>query len=235
MRVRNGFTLIELMISMAVATLLLAAVYLAVNSTQLHTSAIERKVTAQQDIKSAMELMAIEISMASYNPMFASSMWEDTNCGASPNPEYKGIQEATNTSLTIEMDLNSNGTVNDPNEVIRYNYVTTGADRYITRTTRCGTVQYFLGDTIAGGRPRTVRVINNELGLLVFRYFDGTGAEIPVAANGLPLRIPEIRRIVITLAVETENPDPNTGQRKRLIYSTSVIPRNHVSSGQNVY
>ena len=34
-------------------------------------------------------------------------------------------------------------------------------------------------------------------------------------------------RIDITLAVETENVDSDTNQRRRLIYSTSVIPRNH--------
>ncbi len=113
----------------------------------------------------------------------------------------------------------------NPNEVIRYNYDT--ANQYITRTVNCeGGAQPFLGDTVAGGRPRTVRVINDTLGIPVFRYFDGTGTEIfPTAADQTP--VPNIRRIEIVLAVETEHADPDTGQRRRLIYSTSVIPRNH--------
>jgi hypothetical protein len=80
------------------------------------------------------------------------------------------------------------------------------------------------------GNPRAVRVINNTAGtgntaIPVFRYYDGTGTEI--AATALPAGIPDIRRIDITLAVETEGVDPNTNLRRRLIYSTSVIPRNH--------
>jgi hypothetical protein len=32
--------------------------------------------------------------------------------------------------------------------------------------------------------------------------------------------------------VETENVDPNTNLRRKLIYSTSVIPRNHAIQTQ---
>jgi hypothetical protein len=59
----------------------------------------------------------------------------------------------------------------------------------------------------------------------MFRYFDGLGNEI--AAGTLPDSIPNIRRIEIILAVETEMVTPDTGTRRRMIYSTSVIPRNH--------
>jgi type IV pilus assembly protein PilW len=235
MKDKRGFTLIELIVTMAVTTLLLGAVYLAVNATQRHSAGIERRVLAQQDEKSVLNLMALEIAMASYNPNFVANLWVNPPggaCGAvSTNQHYRGIQEATATSITVEMDIRgstvgsaSNGVVGNPNETIRYNYDT--ANQYITRATNCsGGNQPFLGDT---GTPRNVRVINQTLGLPVFRYFDGSGTEI--ASASLPAGIPNIRRILIALAVETEGTDPNTGQRKRLIYSTSVIPRNHVIS-----
>jgi prepilin-type N-terminal cleavage/methylation domain-containing protein len=240
MRDEKGFTLVELMIAMAVTVGLMAAVYMAVNSAQRHSSGIERKVTAQQDVKPALDLMAMEIGMASYNPTAASDavLWVNPtgSClAASPNPPgYRGIQEATANSIVVEMDIggssvgDGDGMLGDPNEVIRYEYDT--ADLYITRETSCGGGQPFLGDTVAGGRPRTVRVINNTAGtgntaIPLFRYYDGVGTEITSA--GLPAGIPNIRRIDIVLAVETEHVDPNTNQRRRLIYSTSVIPRNH--------
>jgi len=235
----KGFTLIELIISMAVTMLLLGAVYLAVNSTQRHSSGIERKVVAQQDVKAALDLMATEIAMASYNPNFVDNLWlvppgGATTCGgASSAQQYLGIQEATANSIAVEMDIrgtasgsDGDGALGNPNETIRYNYVTTGTDRYLTRATNCGNGMPFLGATVASGDPRNVRVINGDLGLPVFRYYNGAGAEI--AATSLPADIPDIRRIEIILAVETEGIDPNTGQRRRLIYSTSVIPRNHV-------
>ena len=81
----------------------------------------------------------------------------------------------------------------------------------------------FLGDR--PGDPRAVRVINTAA-VPVFRYFDAQGTEITAA--GLPAGIPNIARIDITLWVETEDVDPNSDQRRRMIYSTSVIPRNHV-------
>ncbi len=230
MREAKGFTLVELMIAVAVAMGLLTAVYMAINSTQRHSTSIERKVTAQQDVKPALDLMAMEIGMVSYNPTAASNLWVNptgTCLGAAANQSYRGLQEATTTSIVAEMDIgpgsDGDGMLGDPNEVIRYNYDAT--NQYITRATNCGTAQPFLGDTAASGRPRTVLVINNTLGIPVFRYFDGTGAEI--ASTGLPAGIPNIRRIEIVLAVETEDVDVNTGQRRRLIYSTSVIPRNH--------
>jgi hypothetical protein len=71
-------------------------------------------------------------------------------------------------------------------------------------------------------------MINNTLGIPAFRYFDGVGNEILAAS--LPASIPNIRRIEITLAVETENVDPDSGQRRRMTYSSSVIPRNHAIS-----
>jgi hypothetical protein len=60
----------------------------------------------------------------------------------------------------------------------------------------------------------------------VFRYYDDTGNLLRPNFE-LPAAIPDIRRIQITLAIETEDIDPNTRQRRKLIYSTSVIPRNH--------
>jgi prepilin-type N-terminal cleavage/methylation domain-containing protein len=259
MRDERGFTLIELLVAMSVTVVLMAAVYMAVNSAQRHSSAIERKVTAQQDVKPALNLMAMEIGMASYNPNgITGGLWlNPIDCSAPTDQNYinKGIQEATADSITVEMDITNapnssgectatagNGSLGDCSEIIRYEYLSGTTDLRITRETiRCasgtrttGGDQPFLGDTAASGHPRTVRVINNTGGtgntaIPVFRYYDGTGTEIfPTTADQTP--IPNIRRIDITLAAETEHVDPNTNQRRRLIYSTSVIPRNHAIS-----
>lgn len=238
MKSQKGFTLIELLIAIGVTTILLGAVYMAVDSVQRNSSGIERRVVAQQDVKAALDLMAMEIAMASYNPSFtATGIWRaNTNCNIfAPKQLYRGIQEAEANALTIQMDLNGNGNilgVNDENELIRYFYVSAGSDRYITRSVSCGVAMPFLGASVASNDAQNVRVINSDLNpsIPIFRYFDGQGVEITqgITNNDLPVRIPDIRRIEITLAVETEHINPNTGQRQRLIYSTSVIPRNHV-------
>ena len=232
MRNARGFTIVEMMTAMAIGLVILAGVYMAVNSTQRHSTSIERRVTAQQDMKPALDIMALEIGMASYNPTFATDLWvtpSGTCLGAAANQTYRGIQEATANSIVVEMDISDgsggdgDGMLGDANEVIRYAY--DAANQYITRATQCQGGQPFLGDTVAG--RKTVRVINSALGIPVFRYFNGEGAEIAVSGTDLGGLIQNIRRIEIVLAIETEDVDANTGQRKRLIYSTSVIPRNH--------
>lgn len=232
MKDTKGVTLLELLVGMAVGMILLGSIYMAVNVAQRSTSGIERKVTAQQDIKPALDLMAMEIGMASYNPNYTTGNWAATTCSGAGTQTYKGIQQATATAINVQMDINSSCTsdgnptciTGDANEIISYVYVATANSEYITRETGCGGPQAFLGDTLASGNPRTVRVINNTLGIPVFRYYDDTGAAIAAPVTG---NIPNIRRIEITLAVETEDIDPNTKERRRLIYSTSVIPRNH--------
>ncbi|HCZ11460.1 MAG TPA: hypothetical protein DHV16_04225 [Nitrospiraceae bacterium] len=111
--------------------------------------------------------------------------------------------------------------LDDSNEIITYTYDT--ANEYITRTASCGVANPFLGDTTASGRPRGVKVINNTLGIPIFKYYDASGAATA--------SIPDIRRIEITLVVEIDETGftyTTTGtQKRRLVYSTSVIPRNH--------
>lgn len=228
----NGFTLVELLTASMVSLIILTAIYVAVNSTQRHSASLERRVMAQQDVKPALDIMAIEIGMASYNPSYVTDLWVDpTSCtfSASTPQAYRGIQEATANSIVIEMDVigvsgtEGDGVLGDANEIIRYNYDT--SNQTITRATNCGANQPFLGANVAG--QKNVRVINNTLGLPVFRFFDGSGAEIAQNGTDLGGLVPNIRRIEIVIAVETEYIDSNSHQPKKLIYSTSVIPRNH--------
>jgi prepilin-type N-terminal cleavage/methylation domain-containing protein len=228
MKSERGFTLVELLVGMAIGVMMLTAIYGAINMGQRSSTGIERKVIAQQDARSALGLMTMEIRMASYNPSLTPNIWLSTaNCfSAATNQNYRGIQEATANALTIEMDIDGSSSVGDhENEIIRYNYDTT--NQYITRSTNCGTAQPFLGAATVNADTKTVLVVNNTAGIPVFRYYNGTGTEItaPVTTS-----IPDIRRVEITLVLDTANDDPNTGGRRRIIYSTSVIPRNHIPS-----
>lgn len=223
----EGFTLVEILFALFIGLVLLSAVYVAMMSGQRSSVALEGKVAAHQDARAVLEVMTMEVAMASYNPTLGSNIWRNpANCGnASANQAYKGIQLADANSITVEMDIGGSGGVGDnPNEVIAYVY--DAANQRITRAVDCGGAISYLGDV--PGNPRSVRVINNTLNVPVFRYFDGLGNEIPAAS--LPASIPNIRRIEITLAVETEDVAPDTNQRRGMIYSTAVVPRNHAIS-----
>jgi prepilin-type N-terminal cleavage/methylation domain-containing protein len=234
MNTNKGFTLVEIVVAMMIGILLLMAIYGVVNIAQRSSSGIERRVMAQQDEKAALGLMEMEIRMVSFNPNFVldGDLWLSTaNCfSASATPTYKGLQEATANAITIEMDINESSSIGDvENEIIRYNYDT--ANQQITRESKrpppgsCNPGgQPFLGGSVAN--QKTVRVINNTLGLPVFRYWNGSGTEL-IPGVTLPASTADIRRIDITLAVETEYANPTTNQPSRMIYSSSVIVRNH--------
>jgi type II secretory pathway pseudopilin PulG len=223
---QKGHTLLEVLIVLGISVVVLGAIYSAVLMAQQSSVSVERKVIAQQDARAALEIMSMEIQMASYNPNFVTGMWLDGpsgSCGnVSATQNYKGLQEATANSITVEMDLSEDSDFADTNEIIRYNLDT--ANQYITRQTSCGGgAQPFLGNQI--GQQRDIRVVNAAAGVPLFRYYDGNGTVI-TAAN-LPARIPDIRVIELTLVVDTEGVDPNLNQRRRTIYTNRVIPRNH--------
>lgn len=233
MKKQKGYTLVEMLISLAVGMFVILAVYAMVSVGQKSTSNVERKVSAHQDARAALELMSMEIQMASYNPrpdLANSTFWRiPGTCAASTHQNYRGIQQATGSSITVQMNLNANGfiganAIDEFSESITYAY--DSANQYITRSTDCGAGSNpFLGNL--PGSPRVTRVINTDT-VPVFRYFNAQGTEITSAQ--LPAGIPDIARIDITLWVETEGKDINSGQRKKIVYSTSVIPRNHVIS-----
>jgi prepilin-type N-terminal cleavage/methylation domain-containing protein len=242
----RGFTLVELVMAIAVGLVLLAAVWTAVWSGQRSSVGIERKVLTTQDARAALEIVASEIRMASFNALDAKNMWRDpANCGISGNQNYKGIQVASDTELIIEMDMatpdptagnppipNPNGTCGDtPGEIIRYQYDAPNM-RLNREVISCATATggrsalallSFLGPIAGQPEVRTVEVVNGAVP--VFRYFDGKGTQIAYA--NLPNEIPRIRRIEIVLLVRSADVDPSTGQRRQMAYSTSVIPRNH--------
>ncbi len=229
MHKENGFTLVELIVALFVGVLVLVAIYSTVNIAQRTSSGLERRVIAQQDARSALELMAAEIRMASYNPLSRDNIWYDATTASVScfttlgNANYRGIQEAAANAITVEMDIDGNGVIgNHENEKIRYVY--DSDNKYITRSTNCGGGQAFLGDSNAQQERKTVLVENNAAGIPVFRYYDGSGVELaaPVTAE-----IPNIKRVEVTLVTDTSNADIGSNTRRRMIYSTSVIPRNH--------
>ncbi len=240
MREARGFTLIEVLIAIFVGVLLMGAAYVTMTSGQKSAAGVERKVVAQQDVRSALQIIAMDLSMASYNPNYAPGMWHDLplpgevlQC-ASADQAGKGIREATPTAITILMDLNANNAAGDAGEIVRYQY----ANQAITReapvclnTRDNAMVSVFLGNSVS---PSSVRVINNDLNIIngkgqvaVFRYFNGVGNGAELYPGDDPADIPNIRRIDVCLAVETAEVDPSTQRRRNLIYSTSVLVRNH--------
>jgi prepilin-type N-terminal cleavage/methylation domain-containing protein len=233
---RKGFTLVELLIAMAVGIVIIAAVYSAMNLALRFSANTDRKVITQQDTRAVLDLMAMEIRMASYNPLVTTNTWSSASpLACMPSLAvapiiYKGIKSATANSIAVAMDIGGgpggspSGIIGDANnEYIVYSY--DGANT-ITRNVNCGGNQAILGGTAPDSNVR-----NAIAGIALFRYYDRLNQEILVTS--LPARIPDIRSIQITIVTDTlanDTTQTGTPRPRRMIYSTSVIVRNHAIS-----
>ncbi len=113
----QGFTLVELMITLAMSGIIVAAIYSAYIIQQKSYYTQGQVVEMQQNIRAGLEMMSSEIRMAGYDP--------GGKAGAA-------ITTATQTQLAFSQDLNGNGSVAavpaNPNENIWYSFDTDDTD-----------------------------------------------------------------------------------------------------------
>ena len=92
---------------------MLFAIGMAIESASRSSGGIERKVTAQQDVRGALEIMALEIKMASYNPSFSTTIWRsDGNPGGGAQLLHYPVRKSDiqgNTGGYSEFDHRGNG------------------------------------------------------------------------------------------------------------------------------
>jgi type IV pilus assembly protein PilW len=122
----NGFTLVELMVSMSIGMMLLAAVTTTFMSQTRIYNAQEQINEMQQTARGALDIITREVKMAGYNPNGAS---------------FLGVTYST-TQLMIQADLDSNGAISTSstaNEQITYAY--DSANQRITRAVGTGGAQ----------------------------------------------------------------------------------------------
>ena len=122
----EGFTLVELMVSMGIGMVILAAVTTTFMSQTRIYNAQEQINEMQQNARGALDIIAREVKMAGYNPNEVS---------------FLGITYST-TQLMIQADLDSTPGIDvsiTPNERITYAY--DAANDRITRAVGSGSAQ----------------------------------------------------------------------------------------------
>jgi len=234
----KGFTLIELMIALAVGALIMTAVYASMNMAQRSATSVGRKVVTQQDARTVLDVMSMEVRMASYNPNMSSPnesgyIWSGSALGNCSSVNLitanKGIQAANATTIAIAMDLGGriddaganvpSGRIGDAeNEYIVY--MLDNQNKTITRNVSCSG-----NSVILGGEDLSTVIRNGDTNTPLFEYFDRNNNTLPE-----PVSIPDIRRVKITIVADTKDPDMLSGQAKRMNYTTDILVKNHVLS-----
>jgi len=93
-RKQSGFTLVELMVTLVVAFLVIAAVYASFKVQQQNEKAQQQVTQIQQNLRAAMDMMSREFPMAGYDPL--------------QSGEYEIITASQNT-FSFSADINEDG------------------------------------------------------------------------------------------------------------------------------
>ena len=200
-----GFTLMEVLVSLAIVSILIGGLgTMFANSGRLYTS---QNVTAalQQEVRSALDVIAAEARMAAYNPTKA-----DYSPSKKNDFEIK-IAEATRFRFKADLDQNGvgaaafNGAGQCENRSFRYSLANTGIQMVCGEGTGSTITEYLLG-----GTNSDTRVV-----ALDFSYRDKNNNATTVKK--------EIRSLIISIVAEA--PAGQQGMIQRT-YTTSVDIRN---------
>lgn len=104
---QEGFTLVELMITLVLSSLIATVIFAAYTTQQKTYLNQNQVVEMQQNIRAAMHIMTNDIRMAGYDPLGTANA---------------GITIATESQLRISMDLTDDGDVADAGEDIKYGF-----------------------------------------------------------------------------------------------------------------
>jgi len=179
MKRNSGFTLIELMVAMAIASIVLAAV-VTTYALQVRSSNTQAVLTdMNQTARAALEIMTKEIGYAGYDPL---------RLNVAAGAFVVGVQVAQSNQLAITMDIRDqsqpasnrlapDGAIGDPNEQVTYAINANG----------------HLGRNTGGGLQPLARNVD----ALDFVYLDAQGNVLAAPVAGANLA--NIRSVEVTI------------------------------------
>lgn len=186
---QTGFTLVELMISLGVSVLLVAAVYATYTLQRKNTSAQDQVVVMQQNLRSGLMMISQEVKMAGYDPRLIAL---DRSCGVDGDGlnMAPGIHTATATTLGFSMDLDQDGKCSSDNENITYSLYTGGDG-----------VQ-----KLGRKNPLANQAVAENVEHIEFWYTLDNGTQ---TTSPTTLQMNQIRRVTLSMLVRVGQADPN--------------------------
>ncbi len=203
LRRQQGFTLVELLIAMALGGALIVGILAVWQSSQQAYLWGAEAAEVQQNLRVAMDQMVRTIQHAGLNP--TNQIWG----GATQNdPAFVAFRGAGTSCLRLYADLDGNNVVSGANENVVFNLSGTDLMRQEGGGPDAG--QPWVGP--AGvAEPVALKIVANPGGVPIFQYFSGPNAVPPnsaLAAGGAACASmgnanrTQIGRVVITLTVQ---------------------------------
>lgn len=192
---KKGFTLVEVLIALAISGLLMTAVYSAFQSQQKSYLAQDQVAEMQQNIRAALSAVMQELRMAGYDPYSSGTV---------------GITAAGPTSVTFTMVADDDGIYNDNAD--GDDDTSTGADE----VGKLKTITFMHYDAYSdgvmdigrqvGSNPSSKRAIAENIEELEFYYTLKNDSQTLTPTTS---QLTQIRSIEISILAKTTHPDRN--------------------------
>jgi len=197
----QGFTLLELLIGVAVFGIVMVAVYAVFSSANRVYISQEQVVAAQQEARSALEILGREIRMAGLVAINNQTGGSDPITAGAWEPSADSIIEiatvdvdAKTTTLGFKSDLDGNGST----DAVRYVYYHDDHDTVSRRNTLTRQVVTWSGGAWAHDSGEQLFLENIQTLTLTYGMTDGTTSTTPADMD-------TIRGVVISLVAQTAN------------------------------
>jgi type IV pilus assembly protein PilW len=193
---RGGFTLVELLVAIAIGGVLLTATYELLNTNSKLYYSKENTMMMTRDLRASTDFLIREIRMAGCNPTGASGI---------------GFQDDTSaTSIHFNMDIDGDGAISSTEEIEYYTVLLNVIDSLLRRTGGAtnDSLNYLIAEDITS---------------LEFIYYDSTGAELTSLST---TDLGNIYAVKFTINAETPKADAITHVKKTDSMTTRVRIRN---------
>jgi len=190
----RGFTIVELLVTMAIAGLVLAAIYAVFTSSNRSYHTQDRVVDTQQGLRVGVDFMVRDIRLAGLDP-------EET--------DLFEIEQATATLIQFTTDLNMNGVIDEDNrERIAYQFSGTVLQRCSLDTG----YQDNPGTPPPDRVPQTWDSLIENVNNLTFEYLDAAGNDLGEPGTD-ETELGKVRTVVITMQTQGTNAENQTFDR----------------------
>lgn len=201
---QKGFTIVELLIYIAMFGMVLTAMYGLLITNSRSYSSQENRVEMTQDLRAAMNIMAREIRTAGCDPTDAG----DIGFVDDGDDRY----DTDDNSIHFTMDLDEDGSIGASEDINYYLYVSDGIQKIGRRT---GSV----------GSPSPVAE-NITAMTFLYQFADGEQGVPDETDVDTTNDLADIRSVQITIAAQTAKVDPISLETKSHTQSTWVKVRN---------
>ena len=213
---QRGFSLLELMVTMAILTIVIGVVTEGMNTMQARNAVETTKVDVTQESRQFMDQIINDIHQAGFpritlfDPATLAASGTTTAC-ASDNNVACGLLSMSSTQVKFEGDVDGTGV-----SVVTLNLVVPNSG--CPCTIQRGTVPKSVG-----GTPAYYTEVNNVMNQNIFTAYDnlGNSVTLPISTQAYNNSY-DIQAIGVTLYVRAAQPDPKTGSYPSVTMATTV-------------